>query len=92
METIEMTLSDKAAKRVADIERLVKKARDGDPAFWRHSLAEATVALLERGIPVTIESLIERLETTGDSEEVVLKRIVSEAAIERLRQIVVREN
>ena len=70
----------------------MKKVREGDPTFWRHPLANATIALLERGSPVTIETLIAELEVAGDGAEVVLKRGVSEAAIERLRQIVVKED
>mgnify|MGYP000612552849 CR=1 FL=1 len=70
----------------------MRKAREGDPTFWRHSLADATVSLLEAGESVTIESLIAKLEASGDGPSVVLKREVSQAAIERLRQIVVKQD
>lgn len=70
----------------------MKKVREGDPNMWRNPLAEATVALLEEGIPVTIEGLIERLDITGDGPTFELKRPGSEAAMERLRQIVVKQD
>ena len=70
----------------------MKRVREGDPTFWRHPLANATVALLERGVPVTINTLIEQLQVTGEGAEVVLRQEVSEAAIERLRQIVVKKD
>jgi hypothetical protein len=70
----------------------MKKVREGDPTFWRHPLANATVALLEEGTPVTVETLIAKLEITGEGADVVLRRGVSEAAIERLRQIVVKKD
>ena len=74
------------------LEATMRKAREGDPTFWRHPLAEATVSLLETGEPVTIESLIARLEVAGDGPSAVLRREVSKAAIQRLREIVVKKD
>ncbi|MBB4066241.1 hypothetical protein GGR23_003456 [Gellertiella hungarica] len=73
----------------ARIKRNMEAARKLDPNFWRHPLAEATVALLEAGQPVTVSSLISRLEAFGDGPEELMRREISEAAIERLRKIVV---
>lgn len=70
----------------------MKKVREGDPTLWRHPLAQATVNLLERGTPVTIETLIAEIEVVGESADAVLRRGVSEAAIERLRKIVVKKD
>ncbi|TCP88954.1 hypothetical protein C8J31_102123 [Rhizobium sp. PP-CC-2G-626] len=74
------------------IEATMKKVREGDPILWRHPLAEATVSLLQDGEPVTVESLIERLEVTGTSPDVLIRGEVSKAAIDRLRQIVVKND
>lgn len=89
-----MALSDKHNKLLANIERTVKIAREGDPTLWRHPLADATVALLEAGLPVTIDSLIAKLEVPGDPNEpdIALRRGVSEAAIDRLREIVAQQD
>lgn len=70
----------------------MRKASEGDPALWRHPLAEATLALLKAGEPVTVETLIARLEIVGEGAAVELKRPSSEAAIDRLRQIVMKQN
>lgn len=89
-----MAVSDRHKKLLADIERTMEMAREGDPHFWRHPLAEATVALLSAGVPVTIDSLIAKLEVPGDPKEpdVALRRGVSKAAIDRLREIVVKKD
>ena len=70
----------------------MKKVREGDPTFWRQPLANATIALLERGAPVTVETLIAELEKTGEGPDVELRRGVSEAAIDRLRKLVVKHD
>lgn len=70
----------------------MKRVRALDPLLWRHPLAEATVDLLEDGKPVTIESLIAHLEVTENNASALLRREFSEAAIERLREIVVKKD
>ena len=85
---------DRKSRLLAGIERTMAKAREGDPRLWRHPLAEATVALLEAGRPVTVGSLIAALEAmgNGDQPDVTLRRATSEAAMDRLREIVVKKD
>lgn len=71
-------------------ELLAKQVRlmaAADKALWRHSLAEATVSLLEQGMPVTVETLIARLEQGFSPSLPHTNEARSEAAIERLRAI-----
>ncbi|MCF1466821.1 hypothetical protein FS764_07820 [Agrobacterium vitis] len=76
-------------ERITD---MMKRVRAADPLLWRHPVAEATVKLLEDGKPVTIESLIAHLEVTENNASALLRREISEAAIERLREIVVKKD
>lgn len=74
------------------IAAIMKGVREADARLWRYPLAEATVSLLKDGTPVTVENLIARLEVTGETGAAILRREVSEAAIERLREIVVKKD
>lgn len=56
-------------------------------SMWQRSLAEATVALLEEGSPVTIESLVGKLETANGRPNAAMSQVFSRAAIDRLYQI-----
>jgi hypothetical protein len=67
-----------------------KKAAEGDERLWRHPLAEATVSLLTKGVPVTVDNLIAELGMLGDDVAAELKRPSSEEAIKRLRKIVAK--
>lgn len=89
-----MALSDRKKKLAADITRRMEAALEGDPRLWRHPLAEATVALLEKGVPVTADNLIAKLEATAGDEhqDVLLRRVPSQAAIDRLRQITMKKD
>ncbi len=76
------------------MQRRAESVAEGDERLWRHPLAAATVELLQEGSPVTIDSLIERLEVLGadDQPDVLMRRAASQAAIDRLREIVAKQD
>jgi hypothetical protein len=63
---------------------LLKK---GDPKLWRQALSEATMDMLSSGQPVTVESLIERLEKGFGDADPILRPASAQQAIENLRAI-----
>lgn len=70
----------------------MKKVKEGDPTFWRHPVAEAVVEMFAEGKQVTPESIIAHLRENRHVGDVILHGLQVEAAMERLRQIVVKKD
>ncbi len=58
-----------------------------DRLYWRASLGQATLELLDAAKPVTIESLIGHLESSERLDHLVLTKVSTKAAIEVLRSL-----
>lgn len=78
-----MERSDEIVERLSSM----RDASGSDSLWWRPSLGQATFDLLSAGKPVTIETLMERLEETARTEHLVHKKLSAKAAVNVLRAL-----
>lgn len=81
-----------AKKSAEELLRRTAEMLKGDPTLWRHPIAEAVVELFAEGKAVTPESLIAHLREERHADDVILRGVQLEAAIDRLRQFVVKKD
>lgn len=79
-----------AKKSVEDFLNERAEMLKGDESLWRLPLAQAVVEMLEEGKEVTVATLTAHLQENRHPMDVLLRGKQLEAAIERLRQIVVK--
>jgi hypothetical protein len=64
-----------------------QNALQGSDHLWRYPIAEAALALIRAGKPVTIDSLIERLGVPPDASDPTLGGRALSGAIDRLQKL-----
>lgn len=79
-----------AKKSVEDFLNERAEMLKGDESLWRLPLAQAVVEMFEEGKAVTPATLMTHLSESRHETDVLLRGRQLEAAIERLRQIVVK--
>ncbi|MFD1330221.1 hypothetical protein [Mycoplana ramosa] len=81
-----------ARKSPEEILQMRAEMLKGDPTFWRHPVAEAVLELFAEGKAVTPESMIAHLQEMRHPDDVMLRGAQLEAAIDRLRKVIMQKD
>ncbi|QPC44485.1 hypothetical protein HW532_18355 [Kaustia mangrovi] len=83
-----------AKRKAEELARQFDNALQRKENLWRYPLADAVVTLLEQGSPVTVDTIIARMEDQASErpQNPMLRGEILKGAIERLRQIVSRKD